>query len=128
MWQKILEWAKYFLKHKEQTEKNSADIKEQERTIKDLTTAVQHLAYELERQRENEAHERDKLTLRLENILLRSERSLPPGKPKGETSIEEYLPLIEALKQENADLRRRFEQLAEPSDTIDPQTDKDQLG
>ena len=47
MWQKLLEWTKYFLKHKEQTEKNSSDIKEQERTIKDLTAVVQRLAYEL---------------------------------------------------------------------------------
>jgi hypothetical protein len=28
LWQRILEWAKYLLKHKEQTEKNTADIKE----------------------------------------------------------------------------------------------------
>src|SRR5207245_7647802 len=98
MWQKLLEWAKYFLKHKEQTEKNSADIKEQERTIKDLTRAVQHLAYELERQRENEVHEREKLTLWLENILLRSERGLPPGKSTSETGNEELLRLIAELK------------------------------
>src|SRR5579871_164330 len=107
MWQKILEWAKYFLKHKEQTEKNSADIKEQERTIKDLTAVVQRLAYELERQRENEIHEREKLTLRLENILLRSERGLPPGKPKNEVSNDELLHVIEELKLENKKLRQR---------------------
>lgn len=111
MWQKILDWAKYFLKHKEQTEKNTADIKEQERTIKDLTAALQRLAYELDRQRDNEAHEREKLSLRLENILLRSERGLPPGISKSEANTEELHQLIEALKQENKELHERLDQL-----------------
>src|SRR5579871_1920722 len=108
MWQKILDWAKYFLKHKEQTEKNTADIKEQERTIRDLTAAVQRLAFELERQRENEVHEREKLALRLENILLRSERSLPPGEQKDTVNAEELLHLIATLKLENEELRKRL--------------------
>ncbi|CAN5800038.1 hypothetical protein BH23GEM3_BH23GEM3_02450 [soil metagenome] len=45
--------------------------------VRDLTAAVQLLARELERQRENEAHEREKMLLRLENELLRFERRLP---------------------------------------------------
>ncbi len=111
MWQKILDWAIYFLKHKEQTEKNSADIKEQERTIKDLTAVVQHLAFKLERQHDNEVHERENLALRLENILLRSERSLPLGNQKSESGDGELLRLIEEIKQENESLRKRLEQL-----------------
>jgi hypothetical protein len=72
---------------------------------------VQRLAFELERQRDNEVHEREKLALRVENILLRSERGLPPGEPRGAVSTEELLKLVESLKQENAELRKRLEQL-----------------
>ena len=111
MWQKVLDWARYFLKHKEQTETNSADIKEQERTISDLTKAFQHLAFEQQRQRENEMHEREKMALRLENILLRSERGLPPGVPQNQATTEELIQLIEALRQELEALQKRVERL-----------------
>ena len=48
--------------------------------MRDLTNAVQRLAYEVHRVSENEAHEREKMALRLENALLRSkQRRLPPG-------------------------------------------------
>ena len=111
MWSKIIEWAKYFLKHKEQTEKNVADIKEQEHTINRLTAAVQQIAFEQQRQRENEVHEREKMALRLENILLRSERALPPGNVQNQANTEELLQAIEALRQEVETLRKRVEQL-----------------
>ena len=52
--------------------------------IQKLNEAVQHLAYEIQRGRENEAHERQNLTLRLENVLLKFERRLPPGKSDNE--------------------------------------------
>lgn len=110
MWQSILDWARYFLKHKEQTEKNSADIKEQESTINNLTATVQHLAFEQQRQREKEAHEREILALRLENILLRSDRSLPSAFSKSDVNVEELLRLVEELKNENEQLRKRLEQ------------------
>ena len=119
MWQKILDWAKYFLKHKEQTEKNAADIKEQERTIHALTAAFQRLAFEQERQRENELHEREKMALRLENILLRAERGLPPVDQKSQVSTEELLRLIEALRQEVLLKWRREEQ--EVREVLPPQ-------
>ena len=111
MWPKLIEWAKYFLKHKEQTEKNVADIKEQERTINHLTVAMQQLAFEQQRQRENEAHEREKMALRLENILLRSDRALPPGVPDNQTDKEDLLQAIAALRQEVEALRKQVEQL-----------------
>ena len=111
MWQKVLDWAKYFLKHKEQTEKNVADIKEQERTLHQLTVAVQQLAFEQQRQRENEVHEREKMALRLENILLRSDRALPPVIPQNHTNTEELLQATEALRQEVEALKKRLEQL-----------------
>ena len=114
MWQKLLDWAKYFLKHKEQTERNSADIKEQERTIRELTFALQRVAFELERLRDNETHEREKLTLRLENMLLRSERSLSPAKHITAANSEELIGSLERLKHENDELRKRLEQIEKP--------------
>lgn len=109
MWQNIISWAKYFLHHKEQTEKNSTDIKEQERTIREMTNALQHLAFEYARQRENEVHEREKLALRLENILLR-ERSLPVGSVLEETHNEQLLRQIEELKNDNQVLLKRLDE------------------
>ena len=52
--------------------------------IQNLNAAVQRLAYEIQRSRENETHEREVLTLKLENVLLNFERRLPPGKPEPE--------------------------------------------
>ncbi len=47
-----------------------------------MASAVERLAHELHRVRENEAHEREKMALKLENELLRFERRLPSGKSK----------------------------------------------
>jgi hypothetical protein len=99
LWKRMLEWARYVLKHKEQTEKNTADIKEQQQAFDEMTAVVQRLAFELERLRDNEVHEREKMALRLENILLR-ERSLPPGNRRKASSTEELLKLVEDLKRE----------------------------
>ena len=51
-------------------------------------TAVQRLVYEVHRTRENEAHERAKMALRLENALLRSGRRLPPGSREADEDTE----------------------------------------
>jgi len=110
LWQRLLDWGKYLLKHKEQTEKNTADLKEQQQAFDEMTTFVQRLAFEVERLRENEAHEREKLAMRLEIALLR-DRSLPPGHKQSEVSVEELLKRVEALFSENEELRRRSEQL-----------------
>ncbi len=47
--------------------------------VRSLSATVRELAYEVRRIRENEAHEREKMALRLENALLHFERRLPPG-------------------------------------------------
>jgi hypothetical protein len=72
---------------------------------------VQRLGFVQERQHDNEIHEREKLALRLENILLRAERGLPPGIQKSEPDVAAMSRLIEALKQENEELKRRLEEL-----------------
>ncbi len=78
MWRQLYDYARHLITLKEQTERNAADIKAIRDELKELTAAVQQLAFELRRVRENEAHEREKMALRLENILLRSQRGLPP--------------------------------------------------
>ncbi len=50
--------------------------------IKGLTDNMQRLAFELEYHRQNEAHEREKLELRLKIEML--QRQLPPAPPQGE--------------------------------------------
>ena len=79
MLRQLYDYAKSLLLIKEQTEKNAADIREVRQELKELTAAVQRLAYEIHRVHENEGHEREKMALRLENALLRFERRLPPG-------------------------------------------------
>jgi predicted RNase H-like nuclease (RuvC/YqgF family) len=65
----------------ETTQANSAEIKAIRHELDTLTSAVERIAYELHRLRENEIHEREKMALRLENELLRFERRLPRPRP-----------------------------------------------
>ena len=53
--------------------------------------------------------ERENLLLRLE-ILLRSERQLPPAHLSGKEDMDALRKQIEALQQENEALRKRLEQ------------------
>jgi predicted nucleic acid-binding Zn-ribbon protein len=85
MWKQIYEALKQILLLTQQTEQNRVEIKELRQELDDLTSAVERLAYEVRRDRENGAHEREKLVLRLENELLKFERRIS-GKvdPQGE--------------------------------------------
>jgi hypothetical protein len=77
MFKQLLELAKRALAVVRDSQENKTRIKELQQQVEELTAAVQWLAYELRRTAENDAHEREKLALRLENMLLRSERRLP---------------------------------------------------
>lgn len=74
MWLKLYEFGKQLLALKGQVEKNTQDIKDVRQDLKELTSLVHKLAYSVQRNSDNEAHEREKLVLRLENSLLRVER------------------------------------------------------
>lgn len=54
------------------------EIKELSARVDDLTDVVKELAFELRATRQHEDHEREKFELRLENVLLRAGRQLPP--------------------------------------------------
>lgn len=79
MWRKLYQYARELLDLKEQTDRNTAELHELREEFKQLSEAVRELYFEVRRMRENEVHEREKLVLRLENMLLRSGRGLPPG-------------------------------------------------
>ncbi len=63
----------------ELSKRNADDVRELRRRTDDLSLLVERLAYEIARVRENEAHEREKLLLRLENKSIKS-KSLPRKK------------------------------------------------
>jgi septal ring factor EnvC (AmiA/AmiB activator) len=94
MWLKLVDFARHIFNFGQETRRHSEDIKELQREVRQVTAALQHLAYEhqrvldaLDRMKENnqhlqqsEAQERDRIALRLENEMLKFERRLPPAK------------------------------------------------
>ena len=61
------------------TQENTADIEKLNKDLKHLTAKVEALAFEIERLKQHESHEREKFALQVENVLLRFERRLPPS-------------------------------------------------
>lgn len=95
MWKSIFEILRQLLTLTESTQKNTSDIKELRQAVKELSdstdekfqelrSAIERLAFEIQRISERETHEREKLILQLENRLLRQERGLPPAKSSSE--------------------------------------------
>lgn len=79
MWQRLYELARLLFNFGEELQRNRADIAKLQHEVRELAAVVQRLAYELQRTRENEAHEREKLLLRWENEMLRAGKQLPRG-------------------------------------------------
>jgi SMC interacting uncharacterized protein involved in chromosome segregation len=82
MWKQVLTLVKQLITLARDTDQNKSDIRELRQEFDELTDKVQWLVFELSRIAERDAHEREKLALRLENELLRFERRLPEGKHK----------------------------------------------
>ena len=66
MWEKFFSSVRDFVLQGEMTRRNSDDIRELRRRNEEITILVERLAFEIQRVKENEAHEREKLLLRLE--------------------------------------------------------------
>lgn len=66
MLEKLIQAIRDIVFLSEQSRRNTEEIKELRKRIEDLTIIVERLAFEIQRTRENEAHEREKLVLRLE--------------------------------------------------------------
>lgn len=109
MWRQILDWARYFLRHKEQTDHNSAAIEQQQQAINDLAATVQRLNAKLDHQLELGAREREILALRLENILLRSNVGSPGADLTATDDREELARSIVELRRQIVDLQKQIE-------------------
>ncbi len=82
MLQKLFELFRSLLFLVRDVEKNKSDIADLQREVKDLSDELVEVRSEMRRGFENERHEREKFMLRVENVLLRFERTLPAGKAK----------------------------------------------
>ena len=82
MWKQLFKLAKQLITLAEDMERGKARQKELQDHVEGLTATVQWVVFELRRQAEHDAHEREKLALRLENELLRIEKRLPACKQK----------------------------------------------
>ena len=60
-------------------EQNKVEIAALKEQLAETNALVRQLAGDLQRVQEREQHEREKLLLRLENVLLRFEHQLPPS-------------------------------------------------
>ncbi len=83
MWKQLFDLMKRVVMLTQDVEGQRNEMKELRRELKELVSVVERLVFELQRQRENEAYEREKLELRLENALLRA-RQLPPTSNEAE--------------------------------------------
>lgn len=88
MWQKLYEITNLLFNFGKDLQQSRADIKQLQTELRDLSSstqeemrklreAIQRLAYEVQRTQENEAHEWEKLELRLEIQKLRAAKQLP---------------------------------------------------
>ncbi len=84
MWEKIWDLLSKVATLTKDTDRNSQEIKEIRAEIRDIYSKLERLAYEIQKTREEDRHEREKLALRLENELLKFERRLPSGKENKE--------------------------------------------
>jgi uncharacterized protein YoxC len=96
MLKQLYEAIKQILLLTHKTEQNREEIKELRQQVRDMASALERLAYEARRVSEkvdhageNEAHEREKLALSLQNELLKFERRLPPAKPSERSKKKE---------------------------------------
>ena len=62
------------------TRENKEAIEQLRREMHELASTVEKLSFEVQRISDREKLEREKLVLQLENVLLKIERRLPPGK------------------------------------------------
>ncbi len=85
MWKQLYAAIKQLLLLTHQTDENREQIKELRHQVREFASAMERLVYEVHRIDEkvdysarNEAQERENLSLRLENALLKTGRQLPP--------------------------------------------------
>lgn len=88
MWKQLLDLFKRVASLTQDTQKNKADIKDLQGDLEALTETVRQMRDDMRRDRENQAHEWEKLLLRLEIALLRAERRPLTGSPDASLLLE----------------------------------------
>ena len=82
MLQKLLELFRSHLFLSRDVQENRDDLARLKLQVKEMSDELVQLKSDMQRGFENERHEREKFMLRVENALLRFERSLTEGKSK----------------------------------------------
>ncbi|MDQ3755650.1 MAG: hypothetical protein M3371_13075 [Acidobacteriota bacterium] len=77
MWKYILDMGRRVLLLVEDTRRHGEAIKELQREVRELASAVERLAYGIHRASERSDHQHEVTQLRLENELLRFRQQLP---------------------------------------------------
>jgi archaellum component FlaC len=78
MWERIYNFGRMLFNLSEDLKANRDNTERLEQEVRDLTTVVRQLAFELQRTRENQIHELEKMELRLKLELLQSAKQLSP--------------------------------------------------
>ena len=89
MWKLLGDFAKRIAFLTQDTQKNKVDIAELQEQVQALTEEMREMRFENRRDRENAAHEHEKLLLRLEVALLRCERRTLTGKSEPGLLLED---------------------------------------
>jgi archaellum component FlaC len=76
MWKYILDMGRRLLLLVEDTQRHGDTIKELQREVRELASAVERLAYELHRVRESSQHQHEVTKLELKNEILRFRQQL----------------------------------------------------
>jgi len=84
MFKSLLDLARQVLFLARDMDETKARVTALQEEVRKLSDVVKLLAFDLERLRGHGQSEREKLELRLENILLRFERRLPPPAPRAD--------------------------------------------
>ena len=117
MWKQFIDYAtkvatltQRVQKQEDATKELRQEIKELNQKFIELYEIVRQLAYDFERERDKAESEREMQRLRLENIVLRSDRLLLPGPSQPEHENNTLQGQLETLQRENEQLRKRLEQ------------------
>lgn len=77
MWERIYNFGRMLFHLSEDLKANRDNTERLEQEVRDLTTVVRQLAFELQRTRENQTHELEKMELRLRLEMLQTVKQLP---------------------------------------------------
>ncbi len=111
MLKSLFEITKQLLGIAKDTRENKDSVKALQTRLEIVTDTVKQVIMELQRLKENEAHEREKMALRLENTLLRSERNLLSSSATEQTRLASVEDKTQTLQAEVQALRHRIDRL-----------------